>query len=93
MEGDNKLQEAEHAYQMAGKQGMALQMYIRHHKWVEAENVVNNMPMGNLKESSIKLIKEGRAQFHVEEGKFKEAEQLYIEMNQIDTMVGHYKQR
>lgn len=46
-EKDDKLTEAEHAYSMAGRPEESLHMYIDHKKYVEAENVVNNMPMGD----------------------------------------------
>lgn len=78
---------------MAGKPEESLHMYIDNKKWVEAENVVNNMPMGVEKEKALKLIKEGRAKVLVDEGKYEEAEQLYIELNEIDEMVKHYKDR
>lgn len=66
---------------MAGKPEESLHMYIDNKRWVEAENVVNNMPMGEQKDRSIRLIKEGRARGLVDENKMKEAEQLYVEMN------------
>ncbi|CAL5981915.1 Intraflagellar_transport protein 172 [Hexamita inflata] len=92
-EQEQKLQEAEHAYMTAGRPQEALHMYIDNKKWVDAEKVVNNMPMGDNKEKAIKLIKEGRAKALVLEGKFKEAEQLYVEMDQVETMVNHYQER
>ena len=71
----------------------ALSMYIDVQKWVDAEKVINNMPMGENKERGIKMIKEGRAKTLIAEGKYKEAEQLYIEMNLIEEMIKNYEDR
>jgi hypothetical protein len=39
------------------------------------------------------MIKEGRAKTLIAEGKYKEAEQLYIEMNLIEEMIKTYEDR
>lgn len=49
-ETDGKLQEAEHAFHMSNRTMEALQMYVSHRKWFDAERVVSNMPMGSEKD-------------------------------------------
>ena len=88
-----KYQEAEHAFMTAGKPMDALQMYISCKKWADAEKVVNNMPMGDNKDKAVKMIKLGRAQAMVQEGRYKEAETIYAEMGDIETMVTLYKEK
>lgn len=88
-----KYQEAEHAFMTAGKPMDALQMYIDCKKWADAEKVVNNMPMGDNKDKAVKMIKLGRAQAMVQEGRYKEAETIYAEMGDIETMVSLYKDK
>lgn len=77
----------------AGKAMEALSMYIDSYKWVDAEKVINNMPMGENKERGIRMIKEGRAKALIAEGKLKEAETLFIEMNMVEEMIKIYEER
>ncbi|KAH0574592.1 Intraflagellar transport protein 172 [Spironucleus salmonicida] len=93
LEQDMKLQEAEHAYTMAQRSAEALHMYIDHKRFFDAERVANNMPSGQQKEQAIRMIKEGRARALLDEGKYKDAEQLYLELDQIDDIVAQYSKR
>ena len=45
------------------------------------------MPAGREKDAAIRSIKEGRARALLDEGKFKEAEVLYGELEQVEQIV------
>ena len=68
-------------------------MYIEFKQFQDAERVANNMPAGREKDAAIRSIKEGRARALLDEGKFKEAEVLYAELEQVEQIVAQYVKR
>lgn len=78
---------AEKYFLKAGLPVDAFEMYAKVNKWEHAFRVVKS----NLSESEVNMLLVKQAQKFEEQKMFKEAEKLYIEVNEPDLAINMYK--
>ena len=78
---------AEKYYVKAGRYEAAFEMYIRVNKWEQAYNVIDS----HLPETEVTLLYIKEAQKLEKEGHMKEAERMYLTVNEPDLAINMYK--
>eukprot|EP00658_Telonema_sp_P-2_P017711 TRINITY_DN16903_c0_g1_i3.p1 TRINITY_DN16903_c0_g1~~TRINITY_DN16903_c0_g1_i3.p1 ORF type:complete len:1394 (-),score=437.87 TRINITY_DN16903_c0_g1_i3:63-4244(-) len=87
LEESHKHEEAERYYVRAGNPQDAVDMWIRHGSWDKALRVAENFKSPK----EVAMLCVGQAQRLEEQGRFREAETLYLRGKEIDDAINMYK--
>jgi intraflagellar transport protein 172 len=88
-EESKQLDEAERFYVAADSHKAAVEMYTKHSQWDKAHKLATSY----MSEREVSMLYISQAQRMEAQGKLKEAEQLYIKVNEPDLAINMYKKQ